>query len=68
MALRDCCEYFDPSAFFQAKRDDSPENMPGIKIVMGLADDVRYFSTFSSNNIMIYIDAKKGSKQNENLA
>ena len=61
MALRDCCEYFDPSAFLQANRDDSPENMPGIKIVMGLADDVRYFSAFSSNNIMIYIDAEKGA-------
>ena len=60
MTLRDCCGHFDPSAFYEAHKDDSPENISGIKIVMGLADDVRYFNAFNSNNIMIYIDATKG--------
>lgn len=59
ITFRDCCEYFDPSAFYEAHKNDSPENISGIKIVMTLADDVRYFSAFNSNNIMIYIDTKK---------
>ena len=59
ITLRDCCEYFDPSAFYEAHKNDSPENISGIKIVMTLADDVRYFSAFNSNNIMIYIDTTK---------
>ena len=65
ITLRDCCEYFDPSAFYEAHKDDSPENMSGIKIVMRLADDVRYFSAFNSNNIMIYIDTGKEKRQSE---
>lgn len=60
ITLRDCCEYFDPSAFYEAHKDDSPENISGMKIVMELADDVRYFSAFNSNNIMICIDTEKG--------
>ncbi|MBQ6971696.1 MAG: ATP-binding protein [Synergistaceae bacterium] len=60
ITLRDCCEYFDPSAFYEAHKDDSPENISGMRIVMRLADDVRYFSAFNSNNIMICIDTEKG--------
>ena len=60
MTLRDCCGLFDPSSFHEAHRDESPENFSGIKIVMGLADDVRYFNAFNSNNIMIYLDTEKG--------
>ncbi len=59
ITLRDCCEYFDPSAFYEAHKNDSPENISGIKIVMTLADDVRYFSAFNSNNIMICLDTTK---------
>ena len=53
ITFRDCCEYFDPSAFYESHKDDSPGNLSGMKIVMRLADDVRYFSAFNSNNIMI---------------
>ena len=62
MTLRDCCGRFDPSAFYDAHKDASSCDMPGLKIVMKLADDVRYFSAFNSNNIMIYIDAEKGDR------
>ena len=62
MTLRDCCGRFDPSAFYEAHKDDSPESLMGLKIVIRLADDVRYFSAFNSNNIMVYIDAEKGGK------
>ena len=61
MTLRDCCGHFDPSSFHEAHKDESPENFSGIKIVMGLADDVRYFNAFNSNNIMIYLDTEKGA-------
>ena len=59
MTLRDCCDRFDPSAFYETHKDDPPEGLIGLKLVMGLADDVRYFSAFNSNNIMVYIDAQK---------
>ncbi|MBR4195934.1 MAG: ATP-binding protein [Synergistaceae bacterium] len=67
MTLRDCCRHFDPSAFYEAHKDESAGKISGIKIVMGLADDVRYFNAFSSNNIMIYIDTSKGGFNCENL-
>lgn len=62
MTLRDCCARFDPLAFYEAHKDESPENLAGLKIVMRLANDIRYFSAFNSNNIMIYIDTQKGDK------
>ncbi|MBQ7220654.1 MAG: ATP-binding protein [Synergistaceae bacterium] len=63
MTLRDCCGRFDPSAFYEAHKDDSPAGLPGLKIVVKLADDVRYFSAFNSNNIMVCIDAEKGESK-----
>lgn len=60
MTLRDCCGYFDPSAFYEAHKNDSPENISGIRIIMGLADDVKYFNAFNSNNIILYLDTIKG--------
>lgn len=59
MMLRDCCGHFDPSAFYEIHREDSTVDMPGLKIIMRLADDVRYFNAFNSNNIMIHIGADK---------
>ena len=67
MTLRDCCGHFDPSAFYEAHKNDSPGDFSGIKIVMGLADDVRYFNAFNSNNIMIYIDTAKGGSNVEDI-
>lgn len=66
MTLRDCCGHFDPSAFYEAHKDDSPEKGTGLKIVMRLADDVRYFSAFNSNNIMVYINSGKGAEHEGN--
>ena len=60
LTLRDNGEHFDPSAFYAMNKNASPEEISGLKIVMGLADDVRYFNAFNSNNIMIYIDTQKG--------
>ena len=65
MTLRDCCEHFDTSAFYRAHKDDSGENVLGMRILMKLADDVRYFNAFSSNNIMIYIDTKEKERTHE---
>ena len=64
ITLRDRCEYFDPSVFYEVHKNDSPEKISSIKIVMRLADDVRYFSSINSNNLMIYIDANEKSEEN----
>lgn len=64
LTLRDCCEHFDLSAFY-AHKDISGQDIPGIRIIMALADDVRYFNAFNSNNIMIYLDSGSKQKQNE---
>ncbi|MBR0256131.1 MAG: ATP-binding protein [Synergistaceae bacterium] len=55
MTLRDCCQHFDPVAFYKAHGEDSPADMLGISIVMKLAKDIRYFSAFGSNNIIVSI-------------
>ena len=65
ITLRDRCGHFDPSAFYSEHKDDAMEEVSGMKIVLGLADDVRYFNAFNSNNIMIYLDSVKGAKQSE---
>ncbi len=62
ITLRDCCGHFNPAAFYSEHKDDEPEDLSGMTIVMGLADDVRYFNAFNSNNIMIYLDAGSGTK------
>ncbi len=67
ITFRDCCEYFDSLAFYEAHKDTFPENMLGIKIVMKLADDVRYFSAFNSNNIMICLHTNKNTASNSDF-
>ena len=59
MTLRDCCQHFDPVAFYRTHEPgkESPEDMLGISIVMKLAKDTRYFSAFGSNNIIVSIDS-----------
>ena len=67
MTLRDFCGYFNPSEFYESHKDESAEKISGIKILINLADDVRYFSAFNCNNIMIYIDTAKGGLNGENF-
>ncbi len=64
ITLRDRCGHFNPAAFYSDHKDDDDafEEVSGMKIVLGLADDVRYFNAFNSNNMMIYLDAGSSKK------
>lgn len=63
ITLRDRCGHFDPRAFYSEHKDDEPEAISGITLVMKLADQVKYFNAFNSNNIMIYMDTTKGKTE-----
>lgn len=56
LSIMDNCPYFDPVIYYdslQGNRD--PSSGTGIRLVIGLADDVVYTNSFSLNNVMIEI-------------
>ena len=55
-SMTDLGELFDPTSFHELHQYDSAEEHIGIRTVMNAAREVRYFSTFSSNNLIVYID------------
>ena len=55
-SLRDLHRQFDPTAYYQLHIADSPEAHIGIRIVTKMAKEVRYFSAFNSNNLIVFID------------
>ena len=55
-SMTDLGDLFDPTSFYELHRYDSPEEHIGIRMVMNTAKEVRYFSTFSSNNLIVSID------------
>lgn len=55
-SMMDLCEYFDPTLFFSIHHDIDPEEHAGIRLVMDMAKEIRYFNTFNSNNLIIYLD------------
>lgn len=55
-SLRDLSCQFDPTAFYTLHLADSPEAHIGIRMVTNLAKEIRYFSAFNSNNLILYID------------
>ena len=50
----DMSDYFDPTTFYRLNKDNN-EGHVGIKIVMEKAKDVRYFSAYNSNNLIVYL-------------
>ena len=50
MDLGDC---FDPTVFYDLHADDHPTKNIGIRMVMNMAEEVRYFSAFGSNNLVV---------------
>lgn len=56
LCLRDYCEAFDPTRYFEAHRNDRDYDHTGIRMVMNRAKEVQYFNTFGSNNILLYVD------------
>ena len=53
LSLRDCLQEFDPTAYYAAHHNEGPEEMPGIRIVTELAEEIRYYNAFNSNNIIV---------------
>lgn len=56
LCLRDYCEAFDPTRYFEAHRDNDNHEQTGIRMVMSRAKEVQYFNTFGSNNILLYLN------------
>ncbi len=56
LCLRDYCEEFDPTSYYEANRDSSNKEYYGIRMVMGHAKEVQYYNTFNSNNLLLYLD------------
>ena len=55
LTIRDYCARFDPMLYLEENNSD-PEKVMGIAIVKNLAEDVRYFNAFNSNNVIIAIE------------
>ena len=55
MTLRDYCNQFNPTDFYEAHNNDEIGKHSGIKLVMGMAKEISYFNAFNSNNLIIYL-------------
>lgn len=58
-SMMDLCEHFDPALFYSLHREDGPEEHIGIRLVMEMAKEIRYFNSYNSNNLIIYVDDEK---------
>ncbi|MBR1635366.1 MAG: ATP-binding protein [Lachnospiraceae bacterium] len=53
LSLRDYCEAFDLMKYYEINKENDSEDNIGIRMVMGLAEDIRYINTFNSNCLLI---------------
>ena len=56
--MSDLGELFDPTLFYELHKYDSPEEHIGIRMVMNAADEVNYYSTYKSNNLIVSLKQK----------
>lgn len=56
MSLRDCCEAFDPTKYYEIHKNDELSGKIGIRMVMNLANKIHYTYTFNSNCTMILME------------
>lgn len=54
-SMMDLSEQLNPDLFYNFHKFDSPEESLGIRIVTGMAKEVRYYSTFKSNNLTVNV-------------
>lgn len=59
ITFRDFCKAFDPIMWQELHSKDAASETVGIRMVLGLAEDVRYFNAFRSNNLILYLDRKQ---------
>ena len=58
-SIMDLSDHFDPTLFYELNREDYPGKHIGIGLVMEMAKEVRYFSAFNSNNLIVLLDMNK---------
>jgi len=51
--LMDLSDQFDPTIFYELHKEDLPSDHIGIRMVTKLAEEVRYYSSFKSNNLTV---------------
>ena len=54
-SLMDLGEQLDPTTFYELSEGEELETNVGVRLVMKMAKEVRYFSTFGSNNLIVYV-------------
>ena len=59
LTLRDYNQAFDPIAWDHANSDREIDEGVGIRMVMALAKDTRYFNAFNSNNLILWLDVEE---------
>lgn len=56
LCLRDYCELFDPTKYYETHKDCAADENIGIRMVMGHAKEIKYYNTFNSNNLLLYLE------------
>ena len=59
LCLRDSCEPFDAAKYFAEHRDQNDPEHVGNRMVMSRAEDIQYYNTFNSNNLLLFISGEK---------
>jgi Na+-driven multidrug efflux pump/anti-sigma regulatory factor (Ser/Thr protein kinase) len=54
-SMMDLGKLFNPELFYEMHREESPETHIGTRMITKMSKEVRYFSTFRSNNLVIYL-------------
>lgn len=58
ITFRDMCKAFDPVEWRELHSNEAPSDSVGIRMVLDLVKDVRYFNAFQSNNLILSLDRK----------
>lgn len=66
LTLRDYNQAFDPTAWRPADSAGLSGGGTGIRMVMALAEEVRYFNAFNSNNLILWLNTAKDSHSGKN--
>ena len=61
-SITDMGDHFDPTLFYRLNKDKDDEHI-GIRMVMEMAKEVRYFSAFNSNNLIVFLDLGSGPEK-----
>ena len=54
-SMMDLGKLFNPELFYELHKEESPETHIGTRMITNMSKEVRYFSTFRSNNLVVYL-------------